>query len=239
MPDAYLLDNASESERLRAQSEVWEPAGRALLERLGPGEGRRAVDLGCGPLGWLRILDRAGWQVTGTDVAVNLLDAARSLALPVELVEDDVFASMLPERSFDLVHARFMIAPLGRAEELLAAYERLLAPGGMLVLEETDSASWRVLPEAPAVAELIQRIVTCFRERGGDFDAGRRLHGLLGECELAAHVVALKPDHPYLRLPLQFARSLGLDGTEAAEAELAENGRWGFSFMVVQAWRRF
>jgi SAM-dependent methyltransferase len=234
----YLLDNALELERLRVQSEVWEPAGRALLERLGPGDGRRALDLGCGSLGWLRILHEAGWHVTGSDVATNLLDAARSLALPVELVEDDVFDSRLPEHSFDLVHARFLIAPLGRADDLLAAYRRLVAPGGVLVLEESHSGSWRVFPEAPAVADLIERIVARFRERGGDFDAGRRLHGLLGECEVDAHVVALPPGHPYLRLPLQFARSLGLEDTEAAAAELADPGCWGLSFTVVQAWRR-
>jgi SAM-dependent methyltransferase len=233
----YLLDNAQELERLRLQSEVWEPAGRVLLERFGHGNGRRALDVGCGALGWLRILCEAGWATTGSDVDQDLLSAAGTLGLNVELVADDIFDSHLPEGSFDLVHARFQLCPLGRAEEQLAAYRRWLKPGGTLVLEDPESSSWRLIPEAPATAELIERIRTTFSERGGDFDIGRRLPELLGGGHVDAHVIALPPEHPYLELPLQFARSLGLGDTEAAEAELSHPGRWGLTFTLIQGWR--
>src|SRR5262249_31847046 len=54
---AYLLaGQVSELERLQLQSRVWEPAGRALLDRLGSGQGLRALDVGCGCFGWLRLL---------------------------------------------------------------------------------------------------------------------------------------------------------------------------------------
>ena len=121
----YLMaGQLSELERLQLQSNVWEPAGARLLEVLGEGTGRRVVDVGCGCLGWLRILSRwvgdAG-SVTGTDIAPQMLDEARALVakehLPnVEVVADDLFASALPDAAFDLVHARFQIAPLGRME---------------------------------------------------------------------------------------------------------------------------
>jgi SAM-dependent methyltransferase len=235
----YLLDNAQELERLRLQSEVWEPSGRTVLERLGPGGGRTALDVGCGALGWLRILSEGGWATIGTDIDRRLLDVAASSALPVELVQDDIFESQLPPASFDLVHARFQLAPLGRVDEQLCAYRRWLKPGGVLVLEEPDSASWRLLPDGPAVDELIARIRSTFRERGGDFDVGRRLPTLLGGGEVDAHVLALPPAHPYLRLPLQFAASLGLQPTEAAEVELGSGDRYGLSFTLVQAWRSY
>jgi hypothetical protein len=80
---AYLLaGQMSELERLQLQSRVWEPAGRALLDRLGSGQGLRVVDVGCGCFGWLRLLSQ--WvgpkgSVTGTDVDAKLLDAARTL----------------------------------------------------------------------------------------------------------------------------------------------------------------
>ena len=57
----------------------------------------------------------------------------------VELVADDLFASALPEAGFDLVHTRFQLAPLGRMAEQVAAHRRLLAPGGILVLEDPDT----------------------------------------------------------------------------------------------------
>ena len=239
MPETYLLDNSKELDRLRLQSEVWEPAGRTLLDRLGPGNGRRALDVGCGALGWLRILSHTGWRTTGTDLDENLLTAATSLGLGAELVRDDIFDSQLPEHVFDLVHARFQLAPLGRVEEQLAAYRRWLKPGGVLVLEEPESSSWRVLPEAPAVDELIRRIRQTFLDRGGDFDIGRRLPALLEGTEVDAHVVALPASHPYLELPLQFARSLGIGDTDAATAELASGDRFGLTFTLVQAWREF
>lgn len=106
------------------------------------------------------------------------------------------------------------------------------------MLEEPDSASWRLLPDAPAVDELIRRITSVFQERGGDFDVGRQLPVLLHGSEIDAHVIALPPVHPYLRLPLQFAASLGLDATELAEAELNRGNHHGLTFTLIQAWSR-
>jgi len=250
--DYLLAGQQSELDRLRLQSEVWEPAGRRILERLGPGRGRRAVDLACGPLGWLRILNEADWETTGTDVQPEMLAAAAELGLPVQLVEDDVFASKLPPAGFDLVHARFLLAPLGRWDEQLASYVRLLAPGGVLVLEDPDAGSWHFNPPAPAASQLIEHILDAFRSAGGEFDAGRALPSLLREFGIEptvdAEVVALEPGHPYIRLPLEFAASLRVQLTQAlgeqaldallaeAAAELADPERWGLSFTLVQAW---
>jgi len=38
------------------QSRVWEPAGQALLQQIDAGEVHRALDIGCGAMGWLRVL---------------------------------------------------------------------------------------------------------------------------------------------------------------------------------------
>jgi SAM-dependent methyltransferase len=247
-----MAGQLSELERLRLQSEVWEPAGRTLLARLGPGDGLRALDVGCGVLGWLRVLADAGWDTTGADIDGTLLDAARTLELPVTLVRDDLFDSLLEPGSFDLVHARFQLCPLGRWDEQIEAYKRLLRPGGVLVLEDPDTGSWSYNPSAPATNRLITLIGHAFSAAGSDLDVGRLLPALLRshgtDPSLDAHVVALEPGHPYLRLPLQFAESLrprlvglepDLDAIVAdAEIELADPLRWGVTFMLVQAWGR-
>jgi ubiquinone/menaquinone biosynthesis C-methylase UbiE len=55
----YLLaGQASELERLQLQPRVWEPSGRRLLEQIGAGRGARAADIGCGVMGWLRLLSQ-------------------------------------------------------------------------------------------------------------------------------------------------------------------------------------
>jgi SAM-dependent methyltransferase len=258
--ERYLLaGQRSELERLQLQSLVWEPSGRELLHRLGDGAGSRALDAGCGALGWLRLLSEwvgPGGRVIGGDVDERLLDAARAFLeaegiANVELVRDDLFSSALEPASFDLVHARFVIAPLGRGAEQVAEHLRLLRAGGRLVLEEWDLGSWHFNPPAPEAERLIGLLAGIFAELGGE--AGRALPGLLrdagiAEPEIDAHVVALPAGHPYLRLPLQFSAALesrlvariGADGLAAlrrdAEEELADPDRWGTTFTLIQCW---
>jgi ubiquinone/menaquinone biosynthesis C-methylase UbiE len=263
MSNTYLLaGQASELERLQLQSRVWEPSGRRLLEEMGEGRGARVLDVGCGALGWLRVL--SDWvgpdgEVTGTDVDEAMLAAADRFATEsgfrnVGLVKDDLFASELEPNSFDLVHARFEICPLGRAHEQMETYLRLARSGGIIVLEDPDAGSWHFNPPAPALDRLIALIVEAFRLSGGDWGAGREHLHLLREFgiegNVRAEVLALPPGHPYLRLPLQFATALEerllslVSAVELeelrtkGEAELREPGRWGTTFTLVQCWGR-
>lgn len=271
--DSYLLaGQASELDRLQLQSRVWESAGRRLLHEIGDGRGVRAVDIGCGSMGWLRLLSE--WvgpdgEVVGTDIDEVMLAAAEQFVTAeglgnVTLVKDDLFASELEPSSFDLVHARFQLGPLGRGTEQMSTHLRLVRPGGTVVLEEPDPASWHFIPPAPAlvvqlgrgveVQGLIPLLGEAFRKAGGNPDAyvtQLELFRSAGiEPTVRAEVQALAPGHPYLRLPLQFATAL--DGLlrsfvdadelerilEAAESELQDPGRWGLTFTLVQCWGR-
>jgi ubiquinone/menaquinone biosynthesis C-methylase UbiE len=258
--DYLLADQPSELERLQLQSLVWEPSGRRLLEEIGDGRGARVLDAGCGALGWLRLLSE--WvgpdgEVVGFDIDDAMLGAAMQFVEAedlgnVVLVKDDLFASRLESSSFDLVHARFQIAPLGRAHDQLSNHVRVLRPGGTVVLEEWDVSSWRLNPPAPALERLIELIGEAFVASGGDMYAGRNLWELLRsfgiDGNVRAEVVGLPPGHPYLRVPLQFATALEqrllslvtADELEQlrrdGEAELKEPGRWGTTFMLLQCW---
>jgi ubiquinone/menaquinone biosynthesis C-methylase UbiE len=257
----YLLaGQPSELERLQLQSRVWEPSGRRLLDEIGEGRGARVLDVGCGAIGWLRLLSewvgRDG-EVVGTDIDDAMLDAAGQFVATeglgnVVLMRDDLFASQLEPSSFDLVHARFQIAPLGRGPDQMSSHLRLLRPGGIVVLEEWDVSSWQLNPPAPALDRLIELIGEAFVRSGGEIDAGRKLLELLRNFDIDGNVrseiVALPPGHPYLRVPLQFASALEqqlLSLVEAdeleqvrrdGEAELKEPGRWGTTFTLLQCW---
>jgi SAM-dependent methyltransferase len=261
-PSYLLAGQQSELDRLQLQSRVWEPAGERLLALLELPPPARVLDVGCGAMGWLRALARRvgpGGRVTGTDIDERMLAAARGFVEAeglqgVRVERDDLFDSLQPGGAFDLVHARFQIAPLGRAEEQLRAYLRLVAPGGWLVLEDPDAASWHLNPDGPATGRLVALILQAFRAGGGDFDAGRQLPALMRaaglEPQVRAEVVALEPGHPYLRLPVQFATALRprleqlLPAPELAdlmaqcEQEIAQPGAWGTTFTLVQAWAR-
>ena len=258
---AYLLaDQPSELERLQLQSRVWEPSGRRLLDEIGEGRGDRVLDVGCGAIGWLRLL--SGWvgpdgEVVGTDIDDAMLAAAGQFVDSeglgnVVLMKDDLFASKLESSSFDLVHARFQIAPLGRGPDQIANHVRLLRPGGTVALEEWDVSSWNFNPPVRALDSLVELIGQSFAQSGGDMHVGRKLLDLLRgfgiEGNVRAEVLALPPGHPYLRLPLQFAaaleeRLLSIVTVEELEqlrkesdAELEEPGRWGTTFTLVQCW---
>ena len=260
-PNYLLAGQVSELDRLQLQSRVWEPSGHRLLEEISDGQGARAADIGCGVMGWLRLLSE--WvgpdgEVVGTDVDDGMLAAASQFVADekignVVLRNDDLFATNLEPGSFDLVHARFVLTPLGRGEEQLETYCRLLRPGGTLVLEDPDWGSWHFNPPAPACERLIALVCEAFA-RWGDAEAGRKhlefLRSAGIEGQVRAEVLALPPGHPYLRLPLQF--SVGLEPRllslvdaeelhrlrEEAEHELEEPGRWGTTFTLIQSWGR-
>ena len=259
----YLLaDQPSELERLQLQSRVWEPTGRRLLDEIGEGRGARVLDAGCGAIGWLRLLSE--WvgpdgEVVGLDIDDAMLAAAGQFVDAeglgnVVLTKDDLFASKLEPSSFDLVHARFQIGPLGRGPDQISNHVRLLRPGGTVVLEEWDVSSWHFNPSSPALERLIKLIGESFVQSGGDIQAGLTLLDLLRgsgiEGNVRAEVLALPPGHPYLRLPLQFAtaleeRLLSLVTVgeleqirKESEAELEEPGRWGTTFTLLQCWGR-
>lgn len=260
-PASYLLaGQATELERLQLQSMVWEASARDLVSELPGGTRLKALEIGCGVMGWLRVL--SSWvgpqgNVVGADIDDKMLAGAAQFVQAeglsnVTLVKDDLFRSELAMGSFDLVHSRFQIAPLGRPAEQLAACRRLLRPGGTLVLEDPDTASWRINPDGPAVRDLIALIERGFLSAGGNFNAGRELPTLMRtvgmEPRVRARIIALEPEHPYLRLPLQFAASLRprlealipvteLDALmKRAEAELSREGTWGTTFTLIQAY---
>ncbi|MGH8992226.1 MAG: class I SAM-dependent methyltransferase [Acidimicrobiia bacterium] len=262
MSESYLLaGQASELERLQLQSRVWEPSGGRLLEEIGDGRGARAVDIGCGVLGWLRLL--SNWvgpdgEVVGTDVDGAMLASAQRFVADeglgnVVLVRDDVFESTLEDSSFDLVHSRFVVSPLARGAEQMATYCRLARPGGIVALEDWDKGSWHYNPPAPALEQLIGLIDRAFQEVS-EVDGGRTHLDLFTgagiEARIRAEVLALPPGHPYLRLPIQMTTGLAprladfLSAEELArlqeeaEQELQQPGRWGTTFTVIQSWGR-
>jgi hypothetical protein len=160
----------------------------------------------------------------------------------------------LPSGTFDVVHARFQLSMLGRPAEQLETYKKLVAPGGVLVIEEPDTRTLVHEPYAPATAHLVGRAAQALKVTGGDLDAGRRLPALMRraglEPNVRTHVLGLEAGHPYLHLPLhladlyaeRLADILGGDGLASlhrqAASELADPDRRGTTFTLVQCWAR-
>ena len=113
---------------------------QALLDWLAdhPGEGRTALDIGCGIGDNAEALAAAGYRTTAFDLAPAAIDWARE-RFPDSAVAyhtADLFAPPAEwRRAFDLVHECYTVQPLSgdmRANAFVAVAE-FVAPGGRLV----------------------------------------------------------------------------------------------------------
>jgi SAM-dependent methyltransferase len=257
--EPYLLAGvASEVERLRIQAEAWEPEVEIWLDQIGVQPGWRCVDLGCGPMGILGPLSqRAEWRgrVVGVESSPTQAEAARQFVREnrlesVEVVAASPFDPPLQCGSFHLAHARFMIAALGREEDLLNEMIALARPGGIVAMQEPDAASWNCYPARPAFRRLVSAIQDVYAEAGGDFNAGRRTFSLLRKMGLVdvqarAAVVACGGRQPFRNALPHLANALRkpiLEGDILSQLELdealADPNTPVLSYTVTQIWAR-
>ena len=112
---------------------------RLLLAHL-PAAPAAVADIGCGTGSLSVLLATEGYTVTGLDYAPAMLRAARAKAraagASARFVLSDAAAPVLPPASFDVVLARHVLWAMPDADAALAAWLRLLLPGGTLVLVE-------------------------------------------------------------------------------------------------------
>jgi len=109
-----------------------------FIARLNIPPGARVLDVACGTGNTSLPLARGGAQVTGVDIATNLLEQARARAaaegLHITFEEGDAEQLPYPDASFDAVVTMFgaMFAP--RHELVAAEFARVLKPGGLLAM---------------------------------------------------------------------------------------------------------
>ena len=225
--DAYpLLRDDAEHRRLAEQAAFWAADASALFDAAGVRAGDRVADLGCGTTHVaLALARRVGTRgsVLALDNDERIVAAAACCARPRQVVPTagNAYATPWTENSLDAVHARFLAAPCGGADALIAEMLRVVRPGGLVMLQEPVADTWQVPAAGNAWPRLRALIRTGFRRRGGDFDAGRSLRRRLGRAlGSAVHerrtVHTIPATHPYAALPLALCDSLQGSWREAA-----------------------
>jgi ubiquinone/menaquinone biosynthesis C-methylase UbiE len=121
--------------------EAWR---RLLLAHL-PSAPAAVADIGCGTGTLAVLLASEGYAVTGLDFAPAMIKTARAKArkagVSSRFVLSDAAAPTLPAGSFDVVLARHVLWAMPDPSEALAAWIRLLLPGGVLVLVEWSAGT--------------------------------------------------------------------------------------------------
>lgn len=117
-----------------------------FVSRLAFVPGTRVLDVACGTGNTALPLARLGAQVTGVDIATNLLAQARERAAAehLNITFDEGDAEQLPyaDASFDAAISMFgaMFAP--RPELVASEFARVLKPGGRLAMANWTPASF-------------------------------------------------------------------------------------------------
>ena len=241
-PAVYAL-GTSEAERVRLQRQAQElrPHSEYLLDRVALGPGRRAIDLGCGPLG---ILDLLSKRVGPTGSVIGLDSEPKNVALAqafvqesglsnVEVIEGDARATRLATGSLDLVHARTLLTNVPDPAAVMSEMVRLLRPGGWAAVMEPDAGIHLYYPSHPTWDRLHEIFLAGFRVDGADPLIGRRVPSLfedagLSEVHVEARMDVYPPGHSRRAIRLELVRTMRpklVASGIAGEAELEDLDR--------------
>jgi SAM-dependent methyltransferase len=188
---AFGNERQVQPERLRLLAELLDEGTFSLLATLGVRPGWRCLEVGAGGgsvAAWLAERVAPEGFVLATDLDTTVM---RGLDHPrLEVRVHDILRDPLPEPSFDLVHARLLLAWLADPQAGLARMAAALKPGGWLIAEEMDFLALAPDPRlGPAACELFTRTIQAHHVVLADqhaFDPfhGRRLAGDVAEAGL-------------------------------------------------------
>ena len=134
---------------------VWSPEGLREQDArlLGPIQGRRVLEVGCGAAQCSRWLAAQGAQPVGLDLSAQMLRAARRidarLGTEVPLVQADATRLPFAAASFDLACSAFGAVPfVADSAAVMREVARVLRPGGRWVFAVTHPVRW-AFPDDP------------------------------------------------------------------------------------------
>jgi ubiquinone/menaquinone biosynthesis C-methylase UbiE len=233
-----LGGSLTEQQRLLAQARGLEALAAWMLDAISIKPGSRAVDVGCGPIGIMNLLSaRVGSKgiVVGVEREPRFIDMAEAeiqerALRNVRVIRADALQTGLEKNAYDVVHERLILINLPPAAQdaLLVEMFSLLKPGGVIALQEFDSASYVCYPPHASWSRLLSIWNDAFQATGGDEFVGRSLAHrlqLLGAQNIkmkahveAAHIGEYRRTH--LLSLIESMRHLVLASGQITESEL-------------------
>jgi SAM-dependent methyltransferase len=120
-------DDGDSNRRLNSDPVLW--------TLLGDVDGRRVLDAGCGTGYLARQLAARGAVVTGIDLSPRMIAIAREASPGLDLhVDSCATLATLDDGAFDAIVANYVVMDLPDLAGTIAAFHRVLRPGGIAVL---------------------------------------------------------------------------------------------------------
>ncbi len=228
-PKTFYRDHwvAIEPERVEAYEELfaWRPQMAPLLEAAELTPGQRVIDFGCGPGGLAVELARRvapDGLVHGVDLNKELLARAAARAqregVRLELHHSDNEKVPLPDASVDRVVCKNVLEYVTDPAETLGEFRRVLRPGGIAHVIDSDWGMLAVEPIGSArCAALFEAAKMAYRTP----EIGRRLYGAFrsaGFSQVKIKILTMADTRglllPALTNMAGYARASGLLGGE-------------------------
>ena len=129
-----------------------------LLERLGPANGRRLLEIGCGAGFFLKAAERIGWRATGIEFSAEAAKFGTEV-LGLDIRREPAEAMNIPS-GFDAAVMFDTIEHLFDPRAALSSCARALVPGGLLLLATPNfrSISRHLLGSAWAVLSPLEHL---------------------------------------------------------------------------------
>jgi ubiquinone/menaquinone biosynthesis C-methylase UbiE len=190
----HRVEDQREMERLLLIEQVFDPASRRRLLATGLQAGWRCLEVGPGAgsiMTWMGEVVGPTGQVVAVDLDPKFLGEAGQSN--VDIMRADIRTAQLPEQSFDLVHARYVLIHIPDYEAALNRMLGCLKPGGWLLLEEPDFSASRGIAgsaeQLAAVGRVNRAIKVMYDKLGMDYALGRRVKSLLQDRGLQSVTV--------------------------------------------------
>jgi 2-polyprenyl-3-methyl-5-hydroxy-6-metoxy-1,4-benzoquinol methylase len=110
-----------------------------LLGRLDPGH---MLDAGCADGAWMAYWQSRGWRVSGMDINPNAVAQAKVKGLEAKVCDLTREPAPYGDETFELVFAGEVIEHLVDTDSFLQELQRVLKPGGRLLLTTPNLASF-------------------------------------------------------------------------------------------------
>ncbi|MYX09103.1 methyltransferase domain-containing protein [Streptomyces sp. SID8375] len=194
-----------ELQRLREQALMFWPKELRNFQQLGLRPDWDVLDAGAGP-GFIteQLLNTVPQgTVTALELDEGLLGEARSHLAAHEggrlrLLQGSITQAPLPDAQFDLALARLVLQHLADPAQALAELNRLVRPGGRLVVADADDAMWgSVHPAIPGLDAVLAKRRQHQAKRGGNRYVGRAMPAMMraaGFEQITVESVAISSD---------------------------------------------
>jgi ubiquinone/menaquinone biosynthesis C-methylase UbiE len=158
----YIFESTeqnAEFERMKLIEDAFDEQTKELIQNTGIKLGWNCLELGTGAgsiLKWMSSSIGNEGKVVGIDKNIKFIEPI--YANNINKIQGDILDIELENNEFDLIHARYVLIHITKAEQVIKKLIKFLKPGGVLVLEEPDFSSARAIEDGLLQGQAHQRV---------------------------------------------------------------------------------